>query len=370
MATAPKLYERLPGTGYRHLAPSWVIVLLFFVIGIFALLFRGRRTQLWLGAEHLLVVEWDGYREYYKRFRYPDIQFLTVRRTPDGKYITGILGFVVFVFCVLAFVAGDPVGLTILLVIAGIIGLVLLVHVLSGPTCQCHLRTAVQKEELVSLTRVPRARKALDRLRAKIVAAQGEQSAADIYARAAAEAAALVGDAGLNAPPVIGLAMPQTPVKAPPRHYQSKVHFIFFCILLADLPFTTLETFYHPPWISVIGTLMLCLIIGFAIAALVKQQNTDLSPGLKRIPWLALTCVAVFFVLALIRGIYIGINNSGSVGPGSSSYDDPFSLTMTIISTSFTVLMGVLGLILLRRFRAAHQSFIIPPPVTEQPPPP
>jgi len=82
--------------------PAWLVVLLFFVIGIFALLFRGRRVRLWLGDDHILRVESDGYRESYKRFRYQDIQFLTVRRTMDGKVMNAVLGFIIFAFAMLA----------------------------------------------------------------------------------------------------------------------------------------------------------------------------------------------------------------------------------------------------------------------------
>ena len=86
MASKPaNPYRRLPGTGYRRVAPGWVILLLFFVIGIFALLLRGRRVQLWLGDEHLLLVEWDGTREYYKRFRGPTVP---ARRDKDALLLS------------------------------------------------------------------------------------------------------------------------------------------------------------------------------------------------------------------------------------------------------------------------------------------
>ena len=45
MANAAPPYRRLSGTGYHYLVPPWALVLLFFVMGIFVLLFRGRRTQ-------------------------------------------------------------------------------------------------------------------------------------------------------------------------------------------------------------------------------------------------------------------------------------------------------------------------------------
>lgn len=173
MASTDKSYRRLPGTGYRQTVPGWAIVLLFFVIGIFALIFRGRRVQLWQGQEHLLLVEWDGYREYYKRFDYRDIQALVVRKTPDGMIANIALLALFCFFAGLAIVVSDVGGRIALLVVAGVFGLLALVNALYGPTCRCALRTAVQTEELPSLDRLRRARKVFNRLRPLIESAQG-----------------------------------------------------------------------------------------------------------------------------------------------------------------------------------------------------
>jgi hypothetical protein len=181
--TASQRYQRLPGTGYRQHVPTWAMVLLFFVIGIFVLLLRGRRVQLWLGDDHLLMVEWDGYREYYKRFRYQDIQAFSVQRTAAGKVANALLGIIVLIFVGLGLRVGDPVGLAILLTLAAVFALILLSNILQGPTCKCQLRTAVQTEELHSLTRVHNARKTLDRLRPFIATAQGSLTPEEIEAR-------------------------------------------------------------------------------------------------------------------------------------------------------------------------------------------
>ena len=183
MASISKPYRRLPGTGYRYVMPGWAIFLLFFVIGIFALLLRGRRVQLWQGEEHLLLVEWDGNREYYKRFDYHDIQAFIVRKTVEGKIISGLSAGLLILFSGLAIPASD-IGLRIfLLILGGVFGLVLLGNVRSGPTCQCHVRTAVQTEQLPSLSRLRRAREVLDRIRPLITVAQGQLARDEIPAR-------------------------------------------------------------------------------------------------------------------------------------------------------------------------------------------
>src|SRR2546423_9413088 len=174
MATTSKPYHRLPGTGYRYVVPGWVMVLLFFVIGIFVLLLRGRRVQLWQGEEHLLLVEWDGYREYYKRFDYRDIQAFIVRKTNEATILNAILGAIVCVFAALA-IGSSEIGLRVfLLVLAGVLGLILLANALSGPSCRCSIRTALQTEDLPSPNRLRRSRKGLARLGPPLAAAPGQ----------------------------------------------------------------------------------------------------------------------------------------------------------------------------------------------------
>jgi hypothetical protein len=215
MASNTKPYRRLPGTGYRQVIPGWSILLLFFVIGIFALLFRGRRIQLWQGEEHLLLVEWDGNREFYKRFHYRDIQAFMVRKTFDGMALNGVLGALCLLFAGLA-IPVPEVGFRIfLLVLAGIFGLLLLSNFISGPTCQCSIRTAVQVEELPSLCRLRRVRKVLERLRPLIAAAQGQLAPEEVSARMQEKIAAA--HTGVGAAPA---ATPQYVVddpNAPPR---------------------------------------------------------------------------------------------------------------------------------------------------------
>jgi hypothetical protein len=167
-------YQRLPGTGYRQLVPGWAILLLFFVIGIFALLLRGRRVQLWQGEDHLLLVEWDGYREYYKRFGYHDIQGFVIRKTSEGTALNIILA-VAFIFLIaMTGVATVVAARVALLILAGIVAIILTANAASGPTCRCSLRTAVQTEDLPPLTRLRRARRVLERIRPSIIASQGQ----------------------------------------------------------------------------------------------------------------------------------------------------------------------------------------------------
>jgi len=185
MANPPAInYQRLPGTGWRQLVPGWAILLLFFVIGIFALLLRGRRVRLYLGDDHLLSVDWDGAKEYYKRFRYDDIQALVVLRTKDAIIVNVFAGTLTAVLFLLAVgMANEAPAMWFFLIVGSLFLAILIVNLIAGPTCKCQLRTAVQVEELVSLVRLKHAGRVLDLLRQRIVAVQGELSPEEIPAR-------------------------------------------------------------------------------------------------------------------------------------------------------------------------------------------
>jgi hypothetical protein len=180
---SPKPYKRLPGTGYRKTIPPWLILLAFFGIGVFALLLRGRRVQLWEGEEELMLVESNGYVESYKRFNYANIQGFIIRRTNGAKIATFILAAICVCFGALAIAVSDIEGRIALIVIASVFFLLGLVNVLMGQSCETFVRTAVQTDDLPSLDRLPRARKVLNRLKPRIAATQGQLVAEEIPAR-------------------------------------------------------------------------------------------------------------------------------------------------------------------------------------------
>jgi len=154
------------------------------------------RSSLWLGADHLLSIDSNGFAETYKRFYFQDIQAVTLRLTRRRLIWNWVLGVPIILF-----VAGWAYGLALSLstrweelvpwvVITLILAIPLLMNNMLGPTCVCQLRTAVQTEELPSLCRLRKTRKILNRLRPLIAAAQGELAPEEIPARMQAWATA------------------------------------------------------------------------------------------------------------------------------------------------------------------------------------
>ena len=141
------------------------------------------RSSLWLGEDHVLRIDSTGYNEYYKRFYFRDIQAIFIRRTRNWIIWAAIFGGLTALFALLAFTSAGVEAAAIFGSVAGIFLLALIFDLAAGPSCACHLRTAVQVEDLPSVNRMRRARKVLDRLRPLIAATQGQLSPEEVSAR-------------------------------------------------------------------------------------------------------------------------------------------------------------------------------------------
>ncbi len=153
-------YQRLPGRGWTWTGPS----------------------RIWRGEDHLLLVLGRGFYENYRRFFLNDIQAVIVRRTHTGKtwnaiWLTGLL-----FFGAIAALVSDPTGRVILLVLATPFAVGLLANLIMGPSCACHIRTAVQTERVPAISRLRTAREFLASVEPLIVARQGELAAPEVAA--------------------------------------------------------------------------------------------------------------------------------------------------------------------------------------------
>lgn len=159
-------YERLTRTGSRS---------------AFALI-SVSRASLWLGKDHLLCVETNGYSEDYKRFYFRDIQAIIVQENSARNVRSFIYGALAALLVLIGLTNENTIASVTLLSVAGLFVLVAGINYGLGPTCTCQIRTAVQTESL-PLIRIRRAQKFLERIRPLIAAAQGQLTAEEITAR-------------------------------------------------------------------------------------------------------------------------------------------------------------------------------------------
>ena len=133
------------------------------------------RNSLWAGADHLLHVQGSWVTEEYRRFYYADIQSITLRRTNRRRNVNialGILGLPqIPIALYIQASGGDFAGVAWFF--AALFLLPMLYNSARGPTCVCHIATAVQNFEIRILRRVRKSERVIAMIRERIAAAQG-----------------------------------------------------------------------------------------------------------------------------------------------------------------------------------------------------
>jgi hypothetical protein len=121
--------------------------------GLLLSLLPGVRTKLYLGPDHLLLVEQFILVERYKRFYFRDIQAITETKSPRWIVLGLIWGFLTLLSALL-FIAHNPLTLMFGTLFTAFFGLAFIHNFLSGPTCIVRLQTAVQTHRFAPLERV------------------------------------------------------------------------------------------------------------------------------------------------------------------------------------------------------------------------
>lgn len=154
-------YVALTGNGYRRAGISTTSL-----------------ARLWMAKDHLLLVDMSGFAEEYKRFYFHSIQAIIVQKSYSWAVTNAVLATLVTLFVTLGLSttrAHDDMQFfgPLCWIITAVLAPILLVQLFYGRTCRCFIKTAVQTEELPSVSRMRLARKVLARLTPEILAAQG-----------------------------------------------------------------------------------------------------------------------------------------------------------------------------------------------------
>ena len=325
------------------------------------------RHRLWLGPDHILSVSNHGYSEEYKRFYFGHIHSIVIRQTAKGAVVTSLLAAVVLLFMLLSGIGmgfrWPSGGVITLAVVASFFGLVLAIHAARGPTCVCHIRTAVQTEQLFSLHRVPTARKALRAIREAVEAVQGTLAVEDLEAGLAERR---------GTPP----AAARTQVAPAVRMYQTKAHAVLFSVLLADAAHTAVNCFVQSKTLYVLGIAILIAMTLSLLFALIRQAGTDLSRGLKMTTWYAAGYLFVSFMIGNMIAAFMAAQR-GAAMPQTNMEDfwrpwllSPMDSTPMMVLTVFmTICSGGLGLAGWLQLQRFHKENRLPPDLPGNPPP-
>jgi hypothetical protein len=130
-------------------------------------------SQLWTAPDHLLLVKSTRFAEYYQRFAFADIQAVVITELPDriAAQIWSAIAAIAWAFLALLMYGAFAKGFFV--ITGALASAAVVVDVLRGPRCRCHLYTAVSRELLEPVDRVRGARAFLAEIRPAIEAAQG-----------------------------------------------------------------------------------------------------------------------------------------------------------------------------------------------------
>jgi hypothetical protein len=134
-----------------------------------------RKSSLWEGSDHFLLLRGTRFSEEYRRFYYRDIEALLVQKCARagsiGWWVVNLI--VCAVAIPTAFTSRFPIEITGAIAMLPVLLLLARLVIALRHSCRCVVQTAVSREELPSLYRVWTAKKALGRLRDKIAEVQG-----------------------------------------------------------------------------------------------------------------------------------------------------------------------------------------------------
>ncbi len=270
-------YKRLPGRGPRRRG---------------LITFSLSRCALYLGDDHVLAVDSNGFSEDYKHFYFSDIQGIITRRTKRGGTWSIVLALMIACSLMGAlFLQKEPVRI-FFWVLSGAFLVFLLVNAFRGPTCICHIMTAVQEDQLPSLNRLRVARKVIGTLQHVIERVQGRLSPEEVHTRQTQ---------------VIANPMPSLREMRQPRsrghqirHYDGTMHMITFALMLSDGLVTGIDLLHHTVTMAVVSSLLTAVYCICIVVALVKQHESDIPGTVRRITWASIGFVCVSYFLSYI----------------------------------------------------------------------
>jgi hypothetical protein len=139
--------------------------------GLLMSVIPGLRTKLYLGTDHLLLIEQLILVERYKRFYFRDIQVITA--TQSARWIVfGVFWGVLALMAALLFLIHHPVAMVAGAVFTALFGFAFIHNLLLGPTCIVRLRTAVQTLRVAPLERIRDFRQGMETIEPLIRGAQ------------------------------------------------------------------------------------------------------------------------------------------------------------------------------------------------------
>jgi hypothetical protein len=316
MAKREKLYKRVKGPG---------------IIG---------SNSLYTGPDHLLSVTSTYFFEDYRRFYYNDIQAFLIKKSIKGLILNLCFIIPVLIFLIAAFFAEGRWAETL----AVLFFLLFIINRIMGPTSTCHIVTPIQTTRLPTLRRTRKTKKVIKKLRPLIENVQGIMTHEELQS----------GNIAVNSQNSLS-------DKKRNRAKQEKgtFHLLLFSTLLINTLFIAARMFRQNTTISVISNIILMAGAVFTIIALIGQTGSTMNMRLKALTWTSAVYISMGYGYYLIVTFIIALNNPGQIPDELtimkkvsefSTMENPWVMGYTTFSMIFSLILGLLGLIILLKF--------------------
>jgi hypothetical protein len=318
--------------------------------------FSFSRCSLYLADDHVLAVDSNGFSEDYRHFYFSDIQGILTRRTRRGGTWSIILALMVACSLMGALFLEKEALRIFFWVLSGAFLVLLLVNAFRGPTCVCHILTAVQEDQLPSLNRLRVAHKVVRTLRDAIERVQGRLSPEEIRTRET--------ETVINPVPSLQELRQPRHRKHQIRHEDGTLHLMTFALMLTDGVVTGVDLLHHTVTMAVVSSLLTAVYCICIVAALVKQHESDIPSAVRRITWgsLGYVCVSYFlsYILAVMAFPTLMTRGPDSMMTQWDMYRAMFAVSpqdslpvmgVYAFSATCSLVLGALGLVRVKRHR-------------------
>jgi len=339
------------------------------------------RPSLWTDDDHLLLVDFNGMTESYRRVYWRDVQALVWYETPIRLILSILILLFVAGFSGLAFLARSaPAGMWVLLGFAAFFGLLLLINLARGPTCACFVQTATAVHRLNAIGRVRQAH----RLEALASERVSQQQSGDVPPAPLPPPAmppppqADTPSASSGVPPPLPASIPAEAhaVRPPPLALDGsylRLHVVAFATALAS---AVLDAVIAGGWnnlgLSVASMLAGSALMGLVIVGLVRARRLPDSTGLVRTYWFALVTVTAFWVVGYAHMMVLMITSpTHPLGGSEVDYlravsrlhggNSTYMLVNATVSAIAEGWIGLMGLLQLQRMLARWRLLSTPP---------
>lgn len=310
-------------------------------------------NRLYMGTDHLLSIKNNLFSEDYLRFYYKDIQVIITRKTQRGKILSICFAFFLILFLIFALMLTGGWSIFFYL-LSGIFFIPLVINMLKGPTSISHIQTPIQTVKLSCIRRLKSAEKAISQLKPLIEKNQGVLDKGNIKDNNSKyQDSGLLSDSTLNTP-VIQL-----------RHENGKYHLAVFSLLILSAALIVVDIFYQHLALSLISSLIFLIMIVFLIIALIKQVGSDLFMTIKVFSWsiIGYICLNAFFsyifvLMVVVKNPEIAGNQWELIKQLSliSPSDNSFAFALSIFFLTYTLVIGILGVVITIKFRGLYES--------------